>query len=234
MSHEQHSEEDFTDVTERLRAERPEVTPLELDRIKQVVLNRASRGSEGSSYGRSKLASVLVAATVLVGGTGLVVAAISGKNGNGNGAGHSQYCPPTSQNPGGPKGHGHNCGHGGDKGDKGVKGIDESGNGNGDGDGGQAGSPVGTDDASTSTSTGTAPTAELTRQQAVREAKRALRKKYGEKFTEAEDRKIDCRKKAPDFRCAVEWSYKDADYKGRVKVSPPVDDPLVRVKVKKK
>jgi hypothetical protein len=240
MSHEQHPEVDPTDIGERLRAERPEVTPLELDRIKQTVLSRASRGSQSRGHGRSRLASVLVAGAVMVGGTGLVIAATSG--GNGNGATNSQYCPPTSQNPGGPKGHGHNCGHGGDHGDHGVKGIDESGNGNGGDDshpggtpGGPTAPPVQNSGASTSTSTGTAPPAELTRQQAVREAKRALRKKYGEKFTDAEDREIDCRRNGPDgFRCAVEWSYGDADYKGRVKVSPPADDPVVVVKVKKK
>jgi hypothetical protein len=112
MDHEQNSQDDFTEVSERLRAERPTATPLELDRIKQISLSRASRAPAGrSGTGRNKLVSILVAATVMVGGTGAVLAAAGGNGkSNGNGATNSQYCPPKSQKPGEPKHDGNNCG----------------------------------------------------------------------------------------------------------------------------
>ncbi len=105
--------DDLARIGERLREERPETTPLELDRIKQMAMKRAAKGGTVRSNGRTKLVSVLAAAAVAVGGTGVVIAAAGGNgNGNGNGAGPKQYCPPTSQKPGEPKPPGGNCGKG--------------------------------------------------------------------------------------------------------------------------
>ena len=65
---------------------------------------------------KSRLASILVVAGLLVGGTSGVLAAtggIPGSGGNSNSAANSQYCPPSSPGAGKPKhGEGGNkCGH---------------------------------------------------------------------------------------------------------------------------
>jgi len=56
---------------------------------------------------RSRVIGPAVAATLLVGGTGALAASgglpLSSGNSHGNSASNSQYCPPTSQQPGKPK-----------------------------------------------------------------------------------------------------------------------------------
>jgi hypothetical protein len=55
---------EFDDVIRRLRDERPEATPLELDQIKQRVRRNAARGSRRSQPMKSRLA---ILATLVVG-----------------------------------------------------------------------------------------------------------------------------------------------------------------------
>jgi hypothetical protein len=104
---------------QRLRDERPQPSPLELDRIKTRAMTQASRAASPRMKGRpmkSRLASILVVAGLLVGGTSGVLAAtggIPGSGGNSNSAANSQYCPPSSPGGGKPKGGegGNKCGH---------------------------------------------------------------------------------------------------------------------------
>src|SRR4051812_37554293 len=91
---------EFADVVERLRAEKPQATPLELDRIKTTAMARAQRrqatpASRRASMRRS-LVIAMVTGSLMIGGTGAVLA--GGDNGNDNGnkdSGNGQYgCPP--------------------------------------------------------------------------------------------------------------------------------------------
>lgn len=85
--------DEFADVVARLRAERPEATPLELDKIKQTALRRSRvrRGPVGSiargGSMRRALLIALVTGSLLAGGTGAVIAGGSDSSGNnGDGA----------------------------------------------------------------------------------------------------------------------------------------------------
>jgi hypothetical protein len=85
--------EDFSGVEERLAASRPEVTPLDLDRIKLRAMSQASRSSPQRKglLMRSKLVTMLVVLGLVVsGGTAGVIA---GGNGNKGNAGNGQYKP---------------------------------------------------------------------------------------------------------------------------------------------
>src|SRR5439155_1758271 len=102
--------EKLAKIAELLRNQLPEAGPLELDRIKPRV--KASRRRpvlmSGKGYGfmRSRAIGVLIVAGMLGGGTGALAAAgglpvhafSKGKE-----SANSQYCPPTSQQPGKPK-----------------------------------------------------------------------------------------------------------------------------------
>ena len=71
---------------QRLRDERPQPSPLELDRIKTRAMTQASRATSPRMKGRpmkSRLASILVVAGLLVGGTTGVLAATGGIPGSG-------------------------------------------------------------------------------------------------------------------------------------------------------
>jgi hypothetical protein len=97
--------DDLSEIGERLRAERTEASGIELDRIKRTAMTRASRPARGSGVLRRQLATVLLAGGLLIGGTAGVLAARGGGHG-GNGGGNSansQYCPPSSHQPGKPK-----------------------------------------------------------------------------------------------------------------------------------
>jgi len=126
--------QDLEQIAERLREERPETSPLDLDRIKTLAIRRAAANAPMKGHGmKPRLVSVLVAAGILVGGAGGVMAATGGVPGSGHssssssndqygggGGGGDKPCPPASQHGnGGGNGHGH--GHG-------------NGNGNGHGD----------------------------------------------------------------------------------------------------
>ncbi len=110
---------ELEEIGERLRSERPEASPLELDRMKTTALARVTRSASRQGKGafmRSRLASVLVVFALLAGGTGAVMAASGGVPGSGGSSGsapNNEYCPPSSNHPGSPKheGGGNKCGH---------------------------------------------------------------------------------------------------------------------------
>jgi hypothetical protein len=99
------------EVAERLRLERAEATPLELDRMKLLAMSRAaredSRAPRRSWIARSRLASPVLAGALLLAG----VAAIAGgvgevpfsSGGSNASSANSQYCPPSSPAAGKPK-----------------------------------------------------------------------------------------------------------------------------------
>jgi hypothetical protein len=137
---------DLHQIAELLEAERPEMGPLKLDRIKLQAQARtsAARGrpaliGRGNGFMRSRVVSLLVVAGLLGGGTGAMAAAGGPSpfrvfSSDHEGASNSEYCPPTSHAPGKPKKPGPaKCGHepGDDEGDNGDEG---NGNGNDNGD----------------------------------------------------------------------------------------------------
>jgi hypothetical protein len=102
--------EDLVRTVELLRNERPEAGALELDRIK--LRAKGSRRSQihlsGKGYGymRSRLIGLIIAVGLLGGGTGALAAAGGGPfagSSKQKASANSQYCPPTSQQPGKPK-----------------------------------------------------------------------------------------------------------------------------------
>jgi hypothetical protein len=102
---------------ERLRDERPQASPLELDRIKARAMTRASRAASVRTNGtfmRSRLVGILVVLGLVVGGTSGVLAATGGIPGSGGSSGsapNNQYCPPSSNDAGKPQHDGGNkCG----------------------------------------------------------------------------------------------------------------------------
>jgi hypothetical protein len=110
--------EELEELGGRLAEARPELSPLELDGIKIRAIagtGRASRQREGQ-FMRSRLATIMLAFALVLGGTGVVWAGAGGHLGSGgssSSAGNSQYCPPKSHAPGKPKhqGGGNKCGH---------------------------------------------------------------------------------------------------------------------------
>jgi hypothetical protein len=97
-----------------LHNRRPEAGPLDLDRIKlrAKAQGKAARRlpalqfGKGNGFMRSRVVSLLLVTGLLGGGTG-ALAAVGGPPfdvlSNNEGASNSQYCPPTSQQPGKPK-----------------------------------------------------------------------------------------------------------------------------------
>src|SRR3954454_22177491 len=88
--------DDLSGVEERLAASRPEVSRLDLDRIKLRAMSQASRASsrrQGKGLlVRSKLVTMLlVLGLVATGGTAGVIA--GGNGGNGGNAGKGEYKP---------------------------------------------------------------------------------------------------------------------------------------------
>lgn len=157
---------DLGHIAELLESRRPEAGPLELDRVKLRAKQQSKaprrrpvlRPGKGNGFMRSRVVSLLLVTGLLGGGTGALAATGSGPfdvHSSDEGASHSQYCPPTSQQPGKPKhpgparcgkeppghddhgdGNGHGNGHGDDPGDEHGNGHgDEHGHGNGNGRG---------------------------------------------------------------------------------------------------
>jgi hypothetical protein len=93
---------------ERLRSERPELSPIQLDAIKATVRRRVASGGTGSaSFGRSFMKSRLALTLVLVlgvmmSGTGATIA-ITGASGSGD-ASVAQYDDDDDDNGGGEQG----------------------------------------------------------------------------------------------------------------------------------
>jgi hypothetical protein len=92
---------DLQDIADRLVAERPEATPLELDRMRSRV--RTGRQPSPGLFGvkgillRSRMAlTMMLVLGVMVSGAGGALA-LSGSSSSGNAA-RSQYCPPASAN----------------------------------------------------------------------------------------------------------------------------------------
>jgi hypothetical protein len=109
--------EELKALGDRLVEARPELTPLELDSIKARAIapaGRATRHGKGQ-FMRSRLATIMLAFALVLGGTGVVFAAAGGNPGSGgssNSAPNNQYCPPSSNGAGKPKhqGGGNKCG----------------------------------------------------------------------------------------------------------------------------
>jgi hypothetical protein len=122
--------EELSELGGRLAKTRPELSPLELDGIKARAIaqaGRATRPGKGQ-FMRTRLATILAAFALVLGGTGIVWAAaggLPGKGGSSGSAPNNQYCPPSSNGAGEPKhqgggnkcgqpnpGHGHGLGNG--------------------------------------------------------------------------------------------------------------------------
>src|SRR3954447_7270683 len=129
---------DTTDesIERRLRTDRPELSAIELDRVKQGVVAKAARQGGGRMNLRSRLVAGLLALGLVGAGGGAVLAASGGSSSNGSFA-DSQYCPDSSPGAGKPKhqGGGNKCGQPDDGGSGGGRG-NGGGNGNGSGNGG--------------------------------------------------------------------------------------------------
>jgi hypothetical protein len=83
---------EFDDIASRLRTQRPQLTALELDQIKQRARKRAHTERNGQSM-RSRLAMILMLALgIMISTTGAGLA-IQGATGNGNAA-QQQYQEP--------------------------------------------------------------------------------------------------------------------------------------------
>jgi hypothetical protein len=77
-------------VAQRLRDERPQASPLDLDRIKTTAMARAKSGAKGGRAGARRLAVAGLTVGLLVATTGGVLAGEShGKHKDGNGGGNA-------------------------------------------------------------------------------------------------------------------------------------------------
>ena len=103
-----------SNIDRRLQDGRPEPTAVELDRIKLRVLDRAGAGDGRSRAGvrgmlaRSRVTPMILTFGILIGFGGAVLSSGIGAGpvpgfGDQGSAASSQYCPPTSQQPGKPK-----------------------------------------------------------------------------------------------------------------------------------
>ena len=77
--------DDVEGIAQRLRSERPEASPLELDRIKSSVMARA-KAATGSRVGARRLAVVGLTAGLMLATTGGVLAGQGGDHSSGNAA----------------------------------------------------------------------------------------------------------------------------------------------------
>src|SRR5690349_17798225 len=104
--------DEFGDVAARLEAEREQATPLELDQIKLRAMSRAQRRASSPRVRGAHMRRTLVVAiatfSLMVGGTGAVIAGgdskSDGNNGKGNdnkdnNAGKKQYSHCKKSNP---------------------------------------------------------------------------------------------------------------------------------------
>jgi hypothetical protein len=106
IDEERSGQEDLSGVVDRLRAERPEATPLELDRVKRRALAKASRSEPSARAdrrpGRFRISTPAAVAIVTV---GLIAGATAGFAATGGfkaassdgSASNAQYCPPGTQ-----------------------------------------------------------------------------------------------------------------------------------------
>ncbi len=78
-------------VAQRLRDERPEASPLELDRIKTTAMSRAKAGGRGGRAGARRLAVAGLTVGLLAATTGGVLAGGNHGQNNGGNAANAQY-----------------------------------------------------------------------------------------------------------------------------------------------
>ena len=100
-----------------LRGSRAELTSLELDRVRQTVVERASQNAGGKRMDLRKRLVTLALAGALVASSGGAVIAASGGSSSDSSSARSQYCPKTGKpkhdtGPGHEKG-GNKCGQDG-------------------------------------------------------------------------------------------------------------------------
>jgi hypothetical protein len=136
---------EFDGVIDRLRADRHEASPLELDQMKTRAVSQATRHSTPRrGFMRTRLATLLVAGVITAGTTGGVIAHGGDGNSNGDNASNSQYgCHGSHcshQPPPPPRGshgsHGNNGGgHHGSHGNNGGGSHNSHGGGSGGGNG---------------------------------------------------------------------------------------------------
>jgi hypothetical protein len=88
-----HLPHELQDVARRLREQRPEASPLELDRIKLRAMAGARTSRAKGSAVKSRLIVALATVGLMAGGTGGVIAAKGGVPGPPNSAADSQYRP---------------------------------------------------------------------------------------------------------------------------------------------
>ena len=120
--------EDLAEIADRLRRERAEPSPLELDRIKLQAMSRAGRPSKRLSKPglvRTRLVTAVVASALLIAGAGAIGGATGGLPSvdfESTPSVNSQYCPPSSPAAGKPKKQegGNKCGKDDKKDDKKV------------------------------------------------------------------------------------------------------------------
>lgn len=103
---------DLLPLTERLEAERPRPTPYELDGAKLRAMKQASRTRSPRSVPRvalmrsRRVVSIALAIGLMTGGTAVIASSGGPKGASSKSKGssaNSQYCPPSSQQPGKPK-----------------------------------------------------------------------------------------------------------------------------------
>ncbi len=87
--HDAHKDE-LEGVAERLRSERPQVSPLELDRIKTTAMSRAQAGARRGGAGARRFAIAGLTIGVMAAGTGGVLASV-GSDGSHPNAAVAQY-----------------------------------------------------------------------------------------------------------------------------------------------
>jgi hypothetical protein len=82
--------DDVEGVAQRLRNERPEASPLELDQIKTSAMSRAKSGTRRGRAGARRLATAGLTVGLLAAGTGGVIAG-QGSDHHGGNAANTQY-----------------------------------------------------------------------------------------------------------------------------------------------
>jgi len=82
--------EELEGVAQRLRNERPEASPLQLDQIKTSAMSRAKSGTRRHKAGARRLATAGLTIGLLAAGTGGVIAG-GGEGGNHGNASNTQY-----------------------------------------------------------------------------------------------------------------------------------------------
>ena len=82
---------DLQGVDQRLRSERPQATPLELDEIKRTAMSRADASAPRSSFARRFVVAGLTVGLVAAGTGGVIAAGSNGGYGHNHNAAGSQY-----------------------------------------------------------------------------------------------------------------------------------------------